>query len=359
MEMVVDDDAAKIKAAGAAWRAPAAMVLVQLIITGLTLLSKVVISRGMFIFTLHAYRSAFGTIFILPYALFYERSVFLPAYTPCKSSLVPVCAPRGKWKEMNWRGSAWICLNSCIGYAVPSCLNYYGLRDTTSSYAVIFLNMIPLVTFILSLVLRMERLPLGTVTGSLKIVGVLLSIGGTMLVSFYKGKALHLWGSILQRHNEQVPVANHHLRGTIFLLGCTFTSACWYPIQSIVNKAYPHKYWSSMTTCFLGGLQTTLIGIILRRDRNTWKLGWDLQLLTIVYTGAFATAVRYNLESWVVAKRGPAYPPMFIPLITVFTAVLGSIFLGEAITVGSILGGATVITGLYVFLWGKSKESPE
>ncbi|WVZ52895.1 hypothetical protein U9M48_003899, partial [Paspalum notatum var. saurae] len=270
-----------------------------------------------------------------------------------------------------------------VRYAVPTCLNYYGLWDTTSSYAVIFLNMIPLITFILSVVLRMERLPLGTVTGSQKIVGILLSIGGTMVISFYKGKALHLWGSILQHHNEPVPVANHHLRGTIFLLGSTFTFACWYPIQSMVNKTYPHRYWSSMATCFLGGLQTTLIGIILRRDRNTWKLGWNLQLLTIVYMRAFATAVRYNLESWVVAKRGPAYPPMFIPLITVFTAVLGSIFLGDIITVGRlavstscfvlfiyllaakkfyvhiILGAATVITGLYVFLWGKSKECAE
>lgn len=52
----------------------------------------------------------------------------------------------------------------------------------------------------------------------------------------------------------------------------------------MVNNVYPHKYWSSTVTFFLGGLQTTLIGIILRRDRKTWKLGWDLQLLTIVYT---------------------------------------------------------------------------
>ncbi|OEL20776.1 WAT1-related protein [Dichanthelium oligosanthes] len=314
----VGDDAVERKktaAAGLMWKAPAAMVLVQLIITGLTLLSKVVISNGMFIFALHAYRSAFGTMCILPLALFYER---------------------GKWKEMNWRALGWIFLNSCIGYAVPTCLNYYGLRDTTPSYAVIFLNIIPLITFVLSLVLRMETLRFGTATGSLKIVGILLAVGGTMLVSFYKGKALHLWGSILQHRNEQVHVANHHVRGTILLLGSSFTFACWYPIQSMVNKVYPHRYWSSMATCFLGGLQTTLIGIIRRRERNTWKLGWDLQLLTIVYTGALATAVRYNLESWVVSKRGPVYPPMFIPLITVFTVVLGSILLGDAITIGRL-----------------------
>ncbi|RCV37952.1 hypothetical protein SETIT_8G103700v2 [Setaria italica] len=324
--------------AGLMWKPPAAMVLVQLIITGLIMLSKVVISRGMFIFALHAYRSAFGTMCILPFAMFYER---------------------GKWKELNWRTLGWICLNSCIGYAMPTCLNYYGLRDTTPSYAAIFLNIIPLITFILSTVLRMEKLQFRTATGSLKVVGVLLAVGGTMLVSLYKGKVLHLWGSSLRHQRyEQPHTAKHHVRGTILLLGSSFTFASWYPIQSMVNKVYPHKYWSSTATCFLGGLQTTLIGIILRRDRNTWKLGWDLQLLTIVYTAVLATAVRYNLESWAVAKRGPAFPTMFIPLITVFTTVLDSIFLGAAITVGSLLGAVTVIAGLYVFLWGKSKELP-
>ncbi|PVH33930.1 hypothetical protein PAHAL_8G103200 [Panicum hallii] len=106
-EAAAVDEAAERKKAAAAtglmWKAPAAMVLVQLIITGLIMLSKVVISRGMFIFALHAYRSAFGTICILPFAVFYER---------------------GKWKEMNWRAFGWICLNSCIGYVPVLILSY-------------------------------------------------------------------------------------------------------------------------------------------------------------------------------------------------------------------------------------------
>lgn len=85
----------------------------------------------------------------------------------------------------------------------------------------------------------METLRLGTVPGSLKIVGVLLSVGGTMLVSFYKGKALHLWGPILQHHKyEQVRVANHHVRGTILLLGSSLSFACWYPIQVIISYTF-------------------------------------------------------------------------------------------------------------------------
>ena len=50
--------------------------------------------------------------------------------------------------------------------------------------------------------------------------------------------------------------------------------------------------------------------------------------------GALATAGKYCLNSWAVAKKGPSYPPMFNPLSVVFTVVLGSIFIGDDITVG-------------------------
>jgi hypothetical protein len=55
---------------------------------------------------------------------------------------------------------------------------------------------------------------------------------------------------------------------------------------------------------------------------------------TLMVQGALATAGKYSLNSWVVAKRGPAYPPMFTPLSLVFTVVLGSILLRDIITLG-------------------------
>ncbi|XP_051215993.2 WAT1-related protein At5g64700-like [Lolium perenne] len=337
----MDINADKQPVTKSGWRTPASMVLVQLFTTGMILLSKVSIGDGMFIFALLAYRSLFGAAFILPLALLFER---------------------GKWREMGWCAMGWIFLNGFIGYLVPMSLYFYGLRDTTSSYAVIFLNMIPLFSFALSLVFRMETFRILSIAGSLKIVGVLLSVGGTMLISLYKGKTLRLWDPILEHHHKEqqtAQVASNQLRGTILLLGGSFTFACWYLIQSRVLKVYPYKYWSSMATCLVGGFQTAIVGIILRRDKNAWKLGWDLNLVTILYSGALATAARYCLNSWVVAKRGPSYPPMFNPLSVVFTILLASIFIGDDITVGSLLGTATVIVGLYTFLWAKSNEVPD
>ncbi|BAF26212.2 Os10g0199500 [Oryza sativa Japonica Group] len=202
---------------------------------------------------------------------------------------------------------------------------------------------------------RLETFEIGSIVGVLKIVGVLLSVGGTMLVSLYKGKSLHLWNSILQHQNEPATkTATNQLRGTILLVASSFAYACWYLVQSKVLKVYPYKYWSSMITCLVGGFQVAFVGIILRRHKSAWKLGWDLNLVTVVYSGALATGGKYSLNSWVVAKRGPAYPPMFNPLSVVFTVVLDSVLMGDDVTVGSIIGTAMVIVGLYLFLWAKA-----
>jgi len=61
--------------ADAAWKAPAAMVLVQLFNTGMVLLSKAAIGGGMFVLVLLAYRGIFGAVIILPLALLLERCV--------------------------------------------------------------------------------------------------------------------------------------------------------------------------------------------------------------------------------------------------------------------------------------------
>ncbi|KAJ4771832.1 WAT1-related protein [Rhynchospora pubera] len=165
------------------WKPAVSMVLVQAFLSGMFLLSKVVITDGMFIFALLTYRSLFGALFILPFAFFYER---------------------GAWRKLDWKSLIWITFNAFIGYAVPMSLCFYGLQDTTSSYTIIFVNLIPVATYILALIFRMETLRLRTLPGSLKIIGTLTCFGGTILVSLYKGRVLHLWPAVVARHHQVV-----------------------------------------------------------------------------------------------------------------------------------------------------------
>ncbi|XP_078152380.1 WAT1-related protein At2g37460-like isoform X2 [Carex rostrata] len=266
------------------WKPAIYMVLVQIFTTGMILLSKVVISDGMFVFALLTHRSLFGALIILPFALFFEGDA---------------------WKKLELKSCCWISLNAILGYAIPMGLYYYGLYDTTSSYSVIFLNIIPIATYILALIFRMEKLGLCSLLGNMRILGTLGCFGGTFLVTLYKGKVFH-WHAIIREHQEVVhkSVSNENqLRGTLLLVGSCFAFACWYLLQ-----------------------------------------------------GAFSTAAKYSLNSYAVEKRGASYPPMFNALSLIFTTFLAFLFLGDDLTIGSILGTIVIIGGLYLFLWGKSQD---
>lgn len=56
------------------------MILVQVFVTGLQLLSRVVLVQGSFIFSLIAYRFIVATICVAPFALYFERYVFHSSY---------------------------------------------------------------------------------------------------------------------------------------------------------------------------------------------------------------------------------------------------------------------------------------
>ncbi|XBI22263.1 hypothetical protein VPH35_063296 [Triticum aestivum] len=366
------DTATTVEVQGSSrWKPALCVILVELFNTGTILLGKVALDGGMFVFSLLCYRSILAAIFIMPFALFFES---------------------GKWRELDMKTLGWLFINAFIGYSLPMALYYYGLRDTPASYAVIFSSLTPLFTFILSIILGMEKLRVKSKDGSAKVIGALVCFGGALLISLYKGKELHLWSPIIRvtPKDSNGAAGKHHLRGTLILFGAFSSYALWYPIQIHLEiltaveqllttigafcspfgtklvfsglrpvkvlKVYPWKHWSSVLTCVLGGVQTFAIGIIMSRHKLAWQIGWNIQLLTIVYSAALGTAAKYWLNLYAVEKRGPVFPAMFSTLSTIFIIVLGTLLLGESLTVGSLMGSALVIGGLYIYLYGKANE---
>ncbi|KAK4795311.1 hypothetical protein SAY86_013305 [Trapa natans] len=57
--------------------------------------------------------------------------------------------------------------------------------------------------------------------------------------------------------------------------------------------------------------------------------------------------------------EGPVFITAFNPLSMVIVAILGSFILHEILTVGRIIGALVIVTGLYMVLWGKSKDEIE
>ncbi|KAF7149361.1 hypothetical protein RHSIM_Rhsim03G0217300 [Rhododendron simsii] len=259
------------------------MLMVQVIGTGLQLLSKVILGHGQFIFALMAYRHVVGALCVAPFAFFLER---------------------GKGKELSLSIGFWLFMNALTGISMAMGLFYYGLRDTTATYATNFLNLIPIVTFVFSTIVGMEKLRLGTRAGKVKTMGAILCAAGALTISLYRGKSFYI-GHHSTHHKEISHNVQHNwTRGTVFLVLSVLSYATWFMVQ-----------------------------------------------------GMLATAATFCLISWAVANRGPTYPSMFNPLALILVTITEALFLGEPITVGSLIGMSLIIAGLYSFLWGKSKES--
>ncbi|CAL4916034.1 unnamed protein product [Urochloa decumbens] len=320
------------------WWPATFMALIQVFTTGQMLLTKVVVDDGLSVCTLLAYRFFMGAILVIPLAVVFEK---------------------GKWKELNLKAFIWIFTSALVGFTIPG-LYYIGLGDTSPGYAINFYNIIPIATFILAVLFRKEPLNMRSLVGIIKVIGTVICVGGTLVISLYKGMVIHLWPTnIIGYHTKHSGSAygQHHMRGTILLIISCLSLAVWYTVQAQMLKVFPHKYWSTVATCFVGCIQMAVVGVAMNREKATWELKWNMSLLTIVYSAILNTAAKFVMISWVVTQRGPTYPSMFCAVSVLFTTVLDSLLLGHDLSVGSILGMIMILAGLYFFLWGKRKES--
>lgn len=56
---------------------------------------------------------------------------------------------------------------------------------------------------------------------------------------------------------------------------------------------------------------------------------WDKKL-----QGVIVTALSYYMQMWTIAKRGPVFLAMSMPLTLIFTIIISSFVLGEAVSLG-------------------------
>ncbi|XP_066378860.1 WAT1-related protein At1g09380-like [Miscanthus floridulus] len=319
---------------------PLSMVVVQAFTVVLLLLSKLALNTGMRPCVLIVHRNLVATAAVAPLAFFFEREM---------------------WKKLNLAVLGWISLNATFAVVLAMGLYYYGLQVTSAAYSVVFLNLIPIVTFVIAILVRAEKVALGKWPGKLKVLGALTCVGGTMIVSLLKGRLLHLWPShLLKTSDAGAPASGGHhrdmLTGTLFLCGSCLSYALWFIVQARLGKVFPSRYWGTMLTCLSGSIQAFIISVFLSHDRADWRLKGDLQLLTVVYSGVLNTGITFVLISWAVSRRGPIYPTMFNSLSLIITTVMDSLLLGTKIYVGGVVGALLIIVGLYAFLWGKGKE---
>ncbi|KAK0591256.1 hypothetical protein LWI29_037620 [Acer saccharum] len=268
------------------------MVVVQVVFAGVNVFYKLAANDGMSLQVIVAYRFIFATAFMIPLALVLERN----------------SRPKLTWTILF---QAFIC--GLFAGSLAQNFHLKSLTLTSATFVSATSNLVPAITFILSVSFGLENPGIRTMAGKAKVLGTLMGIGGAMLLTFYKGVEINISSTHIDLLHHDHPQSGHmasshasstkYIFGLLLALGSCFSYALWLIVQGVGAS----------------GLMVTLI-------------------------------------SWCVRKRGPLFVSVFNPLMLVVVAFIGSFLLDEKLHLGSILGSMLIVCGLYAVLWGKGKE---
>uniref|UniRef100_A0A0E0HML5 WAT1-related protein n=1 Tax=Oryza nivara TaxID=4536 RepID=A0A0E0HML5_ORYNI len=325
-----------------------AMVLLQVGFAGMYIVSVASLKRGMNHFVLVVYRNLVATVLMAPFALLLERGVR------------PKMTVRIFLKIMGL---------AILEPVLDQNLYYMGAKLTSAGFASALVNILPAVTFLLAVLLRMEKVRLRSLHSQAKIAGTVFTVAGAVLMIMYHGPVVQFpWSSSASgsagHHVDGAAAAaatassaSSWLNGTVMLVG---SCVCWsgfFILQNNTLQSYPAELSLTALICVLGSAMSGAVALVAeRRDMSVWVIGFDTRLFTAVYSGIVCSGVAYYVQGLVTRARGPVFVTAFQPLCMIITAVLGSTILKEEITLGSVIGAVIIVVGLYALIWGKGGD---
>ncbi|XP_030520412.2 WAT1-related protein At5g07050-like [Rhodamnia argentea] len=321
-----------------------AMVSLQFGYAGMNIITKVSLNRGMSHYVLVVYRHAFATAVIAPFALILERKVR---------------------PKMTFAVFMQIFVLGLLGPVIDQNLYYAGLKFTSPTFSCAMSNMLPAMTFVMAVLSRMEKVDMKKVRCVAKVVGTVVTVGGAMLMTLYKGNVLnfpwsaHAHGHAANGSEVPEPTDKDWAKGSIFLIIATLAWASFFILQAVTLKRYAAHLSLTALVVFMGTLQSIAVTFVMEHRANVWSIGWDMNLLAAAYAGIVSSSIAYYVQGLVMKKRGPVFVTAFSPLMMIIVAIMGSFILAEKIYLGGVLGAVLIVAGLYSVLWGKHKELQE
>lgn len=314
------------------------VIILKFIYTGQSLLTKASINQGMPPNVFASYQQGIAALILAPFAFYLERN----SATPLTAKIL-----------------AKIIVISIFGLTLTYYFFFTALKYASATFIMAMNNTIPMVVYIMALCLRMEKLAINKWYGRAKMIGCTICLSGAMVFTFYKGPAMYHIGkeSITTDHSTENHGKEDWVKGFFIMLGCSFTWSTWVIAQGPIQREYTPKLRLTTLQCFFSSIASGVWGFSESRSFSAWKLGWDVNLIAVVYSGVMVCAISYWLQVWLVQKKGPVFLAIFGPLALISTAVFSALIFKEILHWGSMLGAVLLVAGLYSFLWGRNKES--
>ncbi|RID73358.1 hypothetical protein BRARA_B00511 [Brassica rapa] len=318
-----------------------AIVFIQFLYALMSIVAKLALNQGMSPHVLVAYRMAVATALITPFALILERN----------------SRPRLTFKILFQ-----ISILSLFEPVVEQNLYYSGMKLTTATFTSALCNALPAITFIMACIFKLEKVNIKRRHSQAKLAGTMVAIGGAMLMTFVKGNVIELpWTSKSRSYNGQSHVMNTPKqedtgKGSIMLVASCFTWSCYIILQANILNSYQAELSLTALMCCMGMLEATVMALILERNNmSAWKIHPDMRLLASIY-GGLVSGLSYYITGWASKERGPVFVSAFNPLSMVIVAILSSFIFLEKMYIGRVVGSVVIVIGIYLVLWGKSKE---
>ncbi|KAK6158186.1 hypothetical protein DH2020_005500 [Rehmannia glutinosa] len=186
---------------------------------------------------------------------------------------------------------------------------YAGMKYSSATFSAALCNLLPALTFVLAWILRIEKVNLKSIRSHAKITGTLVTVGGAMIMTLISGPIIGLpWTHQTQdSHASTNPNDKEDpVKGAIMIsVGC-LGYASFYTLQGVISSG-----------------------------------------------------ITYYLSGVIMKEKGPVFVTAFNPLSMVIVAILSSFIFAEQMTVGKIAGASVIVIGLYLVIWGKSKDHKE
>jgi drug/metabolite transporter (DMT)-like permease len=206
-------------------------------------------------------------------------------------------------------------------FAFPILL-YQGLKYTTAAHAAMIIATGPLFTLLFSAVLLRQKVRLKSIAGMLiSLVGVGFVIGAEALVP---------GGQPQVNPGDLLALAASALWGLYSVLARMAIQS-----RSTFSATALSTWMAIPFLVIAGGVELQSVAFTLTPQ----------VLLGAVYIGIFPTVISFLAWNEGIRRVGPGQAMAFYNMLVVYGALLGAVFLGEALTWQVLLGGALVVAG--------------
>lgn len=217
-----------------------------------------------------------------------------------------------------------LCFRSTHGRRVSDCFAI-GLSLTTAGNTALIMSSMPMWTAVIAFVALREKLGLAW-------LGLLIAFLGTIVVTLEKG----------------IDGSQSHLIGNGVVL---VAALAWAAAAAAVVSRPMMRFISPIRLAFYATLGTMPIHFLvypILGGESQASIFEPTMMACVFYSGVFSTGVAYALWNFGVQKIGPSHASVYQNLVPMVALLAAYLLVGEKITWLQILGGLTIVVGLFL-----------